>query len=95
MNRHRFLRSSLIACAAGIALLAAACATNPATGNKDVVLTSQKGEVESSRRAYDEIVKFYGIYEDQAVQDYVSAVGQRIARASDQPDLAWKFTVVY
>ncbi|MEY2854362.1 MAG: hypothetical protein RL030_1494, partial [Pseudomonadota bacterium] len=76
------------------ALLSAGCSTNPATGGSNVVLSSKKGEVESARRQYDQIVKLYGVYEDQAVQDYVNAVGQRVARASDQPDLAWKFTVV-
>src|SRR5690606_1973026 len=35
-----------------------------------------------------------GIYEDQAVQDYVEAVGQRVARASDMPDMEWHFTVL-
>src|SRR6187402_3004787 len=77
-----------------LGVLLASCASNPATGGKNVVLSSQKGEVESSRRAYDQIVRFYGIYEDQAVQDYVSAVGQRVARHSDLPDMEWHFTVI-
>jgi len=83
-------------CAATLAALAlvASCATNPATGERDVVFTSQKGEVEQSRRYDDEIIKYYGLYEDQAVQDYVSAVGQRVARNSDLPDMQWTFRVI-
>ncbi|MEO6186346.1 MAG: M48 family metalloprotease, partial [Steroidobacteraceae bacterium] len=77
----------------GAALLIS-CATNPATGGKDVVLSSAKGEVESSRRAYDQIIRYYGTYEDQGVQDYVNAVGQRVARHSDLPDTEWHFTVL-
>jgi predicted Zn-dependent protease len=80
--------------AVGGALLAAGCSTNPATGGSNVVLSSKSGERESARRAYDEIVKFYGLFEDQAVQEYVNAVGQRVARHSDMPDLEWKFTVL-
>ena len=53
-----------------------------------------KGERESSRKAYDEIIKAYGLYEDQSLQDYVSALGQRIARNSDLPDEEFKFVVV-
>ncbi len=89
-------RSSLLArlAIAGAACLLVSCAHNAATGGKDVVLSSSKGEIEESRRYYDEIIRFYGVYEDQAVQDYVNAVGQRVARASDQPDMQWHFTVL-
>jgi predicted Zn-dependent protease len=76
------------------AVLLVSCVSNPATGGRNVVFTSMEGEVEQSRRWYDEIIRFYGIYEDQAVQDYVNAVGQRIARNSDLPDMKWTFTVV-
>ena len=75
-------------------LLLGSCASNPATGGSNVVLSSQSSEIESSRRAYDEITKYYGIYEDQAIQDYVNSVGQRVARNSDMPDLQWHFTVL-
>ncbi|MET0282342.1 MAG: M48 family metalloprotease [Steroidobacteraceae bacterium] len=87
---------SLCACLAGLALATglASCASNPATGSRDVVLSSQKGEVEQSRRYYDQITRYYGTYEDQGVQDYVNAVGQRVARNSDLPDLEWRFTVI-
>jgi predicted Zn-dependent protease len=83
-----------VVAAALIAATLASCATNPATGDRNVVLSSQAGERESSRRAYDQIVRFYGVYEDQSVQDYVNAVGQRVARNSDMPDMEWKFTVL-
>lgn len=76
------------------AMLLVSCATNHATGGKDVVVSSKKSEDESARRANDEIVRYYGTYEDQAVQEYVNAVGQRIARNSDMPDRQWHFTVI-
>lgn len=95
MNPTRPISRLLAAGALAAAFLAAAsCSSNPATGGRDVVLGTKKGEVENSRRAHDEIVKFYGIYEDQAIQDYVNAVGQRVARNSDLPDMQWKFTVI-
>jgi predicted Zn-dependent protease len=92
MNHTRSFLAALAALAAGVLL--AACASNKATGGRDVVMSSQKGEVEQSRRWYDEITRFYGIYEDQAIQEYVNAVGQRVARASDVPDMEWHFTVI-
>jgi predicted Zn-dependent protease len=93
MEKHNSLIGRFAAFAAAAALLVA-CASNPATGSRDVVLSTQKGEVEQSRRYYDEIVRFYGVYEDQAIQEYVNAVGQRVARASDLPDVEWHFTVL-
>jgi predicted Zn-dependent protease len=59
-----------------------------------VVFTTMEGEIEQSRRWYDEIIRYYGLYEDQAIQDYVNAVGQRIARNSDLPDMKWTFAVI-
>ncbi len=91
------VRSTLLirlAAAIGAVVLLSSCVHNPATGGNDVVLSTQKGEIEESRRYYDEITRYYGVYEDQAVQDYVNAVGQRVARASDLPDLQWHFTVL-
>lgn len=51
-------------------------------------------ESESSRKAHVEILKFYGLYEDQALQDYVNEVGTRVARNSDWPDAEFKFFVL-
>jgi predicted Zn-dependent protease len=91
---HRLLAALCAALAlafAGVAYTAGATNTPASTTSKDKV---SKGEVETSRKYYDEITRFYGIYEDQAVQDYVNAVGQRVARASEMPDVEWHFTVL-
>jgi len=79
---------------AAIAAFATGCATNPANGKKNVVFGTQKGEIEQSRRYYQQIIGAYGLYEDQAVQDYVSSVGQKVARHSDLPDWEYHFTVL-
>jgi hypothetical protein len=70
-RRYSLLRN--VSAALLAAALALSCASNPATGGRNVVFTSMQGEIEQSRRWYDEIVRFYGIYEDQAVQEYVNA----------------------
>ena len=79
---------------AALTVFAAGCATNPANGSKNVVLGTQKGEIEQSRRYYQQIIQAYGLYEDQAVQDYVSKVGNKVARHSDLPDWEYHFTVL-
>ena len=82
----------VIACAA--ALAAGACATNPETGTHHVVFTTVKGEQENSRRIHQEIVKFYGLYQDQALQDYVQMVGTRVARGTPIANWDFKFFVL-
>src|SRR5687768_15890389 len=80
--------------AAGLACGLSSCATNPATGNRDIAVVSQKREIEQGRKAHEEVIKFYGLYEDQALQDYVNELGQRLARVSERPDIEWHFSVV-
>jgi predicted Zn-dependent protease len=80
---------ALAATAAATVLIASACATNPATGGHNVVLTTVKGEQEQAKRVHLEIIQFYGLYEDQAVQDYVQSVGARVA--AQTPIASWNF----
>lgn len=89
------MRRSLAAAAVCAAALAAgSCATNPETGSHHVVFTSVKGEQENARRIHEEIVKFYGIYQDQALQDYITMVGTRVARNTPIANWDFKFFVL-
>jgi len=76
----------LVLLSAVAALTFTGCASNPATGGHNVVLGTKQGEIENSRRLYEQIIRTYGLYEDQAVQDYVNSVGQKVAKNSDLPD---------
>ncbi len=91
MKRNRILL--LLLTAATIAF-AAGCASNPATGGKNVVLGSMDGEKKTVQKNHQEIVKALGLYDDQATQEYVNIVGQRVARVSDLPNEEFKFFVI-
>jgi predicted Zn-dependent protease len=75
-------------------LLLAACATNPATGKREISLMSEAQEIQLGREADIEVQREMGLYEDRALQDYVNDVGQRLARGSHRPNLPWHFAVV-
>src|SRR5690242_18036353 len=79
---------------AATVLTAASCATNPATGGHNVVFTSVKGEQDQAKREHLEIIQFYGLYEDQAVQDYVQSVGARVAAQTPISNWNFKFFVL-
>src|SRR5688572_22382281 len=77
-----------------VALLAG-CATNPVTGERQFNLVSEEQEIELGQKAEPEIVKqFGGLYQDPQVQGVVQDVGMKLAKASDRPDLPWRFHVV-
>ena len=88
-------RFPLIAmCVAATAVFAAGCASNPATGGKNVVLGSMAGEKKTVQKNHQEIIKTLGLYDDQAMQEYVNVVGRRVAEVSDLPQEEFKFFVV-
>jgi len=81
---------------AGLTALAvlAGCATNPATGKKEFSLMSEAQEIQIGREADPQIRQEMGVYEDRELQQYVSTIGLRLAKASERPNLPWHFTVV-
>jgi predicted Zn-dependent protease len=75
-------------------LLACACATNPATGRRQFVLMSESQEIAMGQEAAPAIAASMGIYADEALGSYVEAIGMRMAKASERPQLPWQFRVV-
>ncbi len=80
--------------AALLAAAAAACAKNPVTGNREFVFMSESQEAELGRQADAQIRGEMGVYDDDALQEYVAAIGARLAAASHRPDLPWRFVVI-
>jgi len=76
------------------ALLAAACAVNPATGERQFLLVSQSQEIAMGSEADPQVIATYGLYPDSQVQTYVRGVGERLASMTTKPDLPWTFRVV-
>ncbi|HWW87546.1 MAG TPA: M48 family metallopeptidase, partial [Vicinamibacterales bacterium] len=75
-------------------LIALACATNPATGKREVSLMSEEKEIQIGQEQDSQIRKEMGFYGDQALQQYVSGIGLRLAAVSERPNLPWHYTVV-
>ncbi|MEM7049758.1 MAG: M48 family metalloprotease [Acidobacteriota bacterium] len=70
------------------------CATNPATGKTQLALISEQQEIAMGRQSDQQIVASLGLYPDEEAQRYVSDLGQRLAAASERPNLPWTFRVV-
>ena len=91
MARQTFLSRgarSLLAIAAFTA-----CATNPATGQRELSLVSESQEIQMGQEGAQAAAQQIGVYADSALQRYVAALGQNIATHSERPGLPWSFTV--
>jgi len=79
---------------AALLLGVAACAVNPATGERQLNLVSRSQEIQMGRDADPEIVASMGLVDDSDLQDYVSEIGKRLSQVSERPDLPWSYKVV-
>jgi predicted Zn-dependent protease len=77
-----------------LGLLLAACATNPATGKRELSLVGTGQEIAMGQEGAKAAAVEMGIYADSGIQRYVQALGMPMARASERPDLPWSFAVV-
>lgn len=75
-------------------LVLAACAVNPATGERQLMLVSENQEIQMGREADPQVTASYGLVDDPELQRYVSDIGLRLAAESERPDLPWSFKVV-
>jgi predicted Zn-dependent protease len=81
-------------CSVFILLTLTACAINPVTGKKQIVLMSEAQEVAMGQQADPEIVSFFGLYEDPQLQEFITATGNEMAAISHRPKLAYEFKIV-
>ena len=70
------------------------CATNPATGKRQISFVSTSKEAQMGRESDPAVIEQYGIYGDSLVNRYVDSVGQRLAAISQLPTLGWHFRVI-
>jgi len=75
-------------------LLLAGCATNPVTGERDLVLVSAEQELKLGAEAHEATLTEYALYPDRALAEYVAGIGQRLAAHSHLPNLAFHFHVL-
>ena len=76
------------------ALLFNSCATNPVTGKRQVVLMSEEQEIAMGREADPQIIAQYGLYEDKALQDFITQKGKAMGAISHRPNLDYQFRIV-
>jgi len=71
-----------------------ACAKDPVTGKRELVLISESQEIAMGEQASGDVEVSMGLYDDAELQAYVDELGQRVAAASERPQLPWRFKVL-
>lgn len=88
---------ALLAAVAVFGPVLGGCASNPVTGERNLMLLSPADEVQIGREAAPQVLaEMGGEYRDPVIAEYVASVGQRVAEPAKQPDLPYEysFTVV-
>ncbi|CAN5589344.1 M48 family metalloprotease [soil metagenome] len=75
-------------------LLFESCSKNPVTGRRDLMLMSTEQEIAMGKQSDPEIVNFFGLYEDQALQKFIESKGQEMAAISHREELNYEFKIV-
>ena len=89
---RKFMLAALAA-----SLLVAGCGTNvvnPVTGRTERSAMSLQQEVDTGRKAHQDVLKEYTPVDDPRLQAYVSALGNKLAAQSHRAELEWHFTVL-
>jgi predicted Zn-dependent protease len=94
MKSRVFVRRASRAAAALVVAVGAACAINPATGKRQLVLIPEAQEIQMGKQAAEEVRGTLGLLDDSELQGYVARVGQQLAARSQRPELPWAFQVV-
>ncbi|MFP4097775.1 MAG: M48 family metalloprotease [Alphaproteobacteria bacterium] len=70
----------------------AGCSTNPATGAKQfTAFMSSAQEQQVGAQEHEKILKEYGLYDDERLQEYVSEVGKNVTARTERPDVTYRF----
>ena len=77
-----------------LAATVAACATNPVTGKRELSLMSEAQEISMGRELDAQVRQEMGLYDNDALQRYVSDLGMGLAKRSQRPNLPWTFAVL-
>lgn len=98
INRNRF-SIRLVAAVKGMLLLIlggwlTACATNPVSGEQNLVLMTEAQEIQLGKQSHEQIIQQYGRYDAPQLQAMVNRIGQEIAAQSHRPNLPFTFTVL-
>lgn len=93
--KRRHMRTYAAARAALVMALWIGCATNPVTGESELMLVSQSDEIALDKQASPaQLSADYGEVQDAALNAYVADVGRKLVQHCHRPEMPYSFRVV-
>ncbi|MDH3394213.1 MAG: M48 family metalloprotease [Desulfobulbaceae bacterium] len=88
LTRRGFIKLSTLS----LAGLATGCAVNPVTGRQQLMLVSRDQEISIDKKnSPHQFSVDYGTLQDAPLNNYISAVGKKLAAHSHRPDMPYSF----
>ncbi len=94
MDKHIVSKIGLGAVVVALIIWVVACALNPVTGKRELMLMSSADELAMGQQTDPQILQTYGKYDDPELARYVAALGKRLGALSHQPNLAYSIQVL-
>lgn len=91
-NSLHFLKSTFLLVI--FLMVWASCSRNPVTGKKEVMLMSSKKERALGEQSDPGIVASFGSYQNPGMQKFINEKGQKMAKISHRPGLAYEFKIL-
>ena len=75
-------------------LIAWSCAINPVTGKKELMLMGEDQERALGLQSDPGIIANFGLYQDEAMQDFINKKGKEMGAISHRPHLDYQFRIL-
>ena len=75
-------------------LIVQACAVNPVTGKKEIMLVSEAQELAMGQQSDPGIIANFGLYDNEQLQNFINVKGKEMGAISHRPDLDYKFRIL-
>ncbi len=91
INRRFFLAALFLAV---IALFAVACAVNPVSGKRQIMLMSEAQEIQIGAQYDPEVMSTFGEYKDEDLLAFIREKGTAMGKLSHRPELEYHFRIL-
>jgi len=71
-----------------------ACARNPVTGKREIMLVSEAQELQMGLQSDPSIVASYGLYQNEELQAFINEKGKEMGAISHRPELEYSFRIL-
>ncbi len=77
-----------------LVVLIPSCAVNPVTGKRQLMFMTEEQEIALGAQYHPSVVSTFGVYENEAVQQFLNEKGTAMGKISHRPNIDYKFTIL-